>query len=220
MSKGPSTRRRILDAALRQFNLHGYSETTIAQIAAEAGIAVGNLTYHFRTKADLVDTLQRELADALAEHRKHSTQGGDVADDYVTSVIVGMKFQGDYRFLLRDHLQLKADRGRIDAELAADYRGMHALVRRLDDEGLFRRDIDVDLDALTRSLFIVTRYWSDHLQDHEGRQEITWEDQVAGFHHHLMVLRPWLTASGRRSIEAATARAIALLADAGSPRLS
>ena len=48
------TRQRILDTALELFNRHGYAATSLAAIAAAAGIRQGNLTYHFPTKLDLV----------------------------------------------------------------------------------------------------------------------------------------------------------------------
>jgi AcrR family transcriptional regulator len=214
MTERPTTRRRILDAARRLFNAQGYSETTISQIADAAGIAHGNVWYHFRTKTDIVDALKAELAEALAERRAIGSQGRDLADEYVTSVLVGMQHQGDYRFVLRDALQFRSDEKEIDAALAEDHRTLRRLVRRLDEEEFFRRDLPVDLEELTRSLFIVARYWSDHVQDHEGRDEITWDDQVRGLRHHLGVLRPWLTAAARRAIDDAAEGAIQRLARA------
>lgn len=44
----------ILDAALRTFAKRGYSETKVAEIAAEAGVAEGTLYNYFKSKEELL----------------------------------------------------------------------------------------------------------------------------------------------------------------------
>lgn len=44
----------ILDAALRTFVKRGYSETKVAEIASEAGVAEGTLYNYFQSKEDLL----------------------------------------------------------------------------------------------------------------------------------------------------------------------
>jgi len=47
------TREQLLDAAERVFRARGVSGSTLAQVAAEAGVTRGALYWHFRDKADL-----------------------------------------------------------------------------------------------------------------------------------------------------------------------
>jgi TetR/AcrR family fatty acid metabolism transcriptional regulator len=47
-------RRRILQAARHRLEHYGYEKTTMAEIAADAGMAVGSLYLHFRSKEDLL----------------------------------------------------------------------------------------------------------------------------------------------------------------------
>lgn len=47
------TRKRILDSARSCFVTHGYDQTTMKNIAAEAGITAGALYHHFTSKQDL-----------------------------------------------------------------------------------------------------------------------------------------------------------------------
>jgi AcrR family transcriptional regulator len=69
-TRGPQARReramatkaRILDCAYEQFCEHGYLPTTMAAIAAAAGIATQTVYYVFRTKAQLL----REVTEAAA----------------------------------------------------------------------------------------------------------------------------------------------------------
>ena len=60
-TKGHETREEILRAALHLLVGEGYRAMTMRRIAAECGMKLGNLTYHFPTREDLV----RELLDAV-----------------------------------------------------------------------------------------------------------------------------------------------------------
>ena len=51
------TRSNILAAARRLFNTQGYDRVTMRRIASEAGIGVGNVTYYFPRKQDIVASL-------------------------------------------------------------------------------------------------------------------------------------------------------------------
>jgi AcrR family transcriptional regulator len=52
--KGEETRSRILTAALDLFRRQGFAETTMREIAAEAGVALGSAYYYFDSKEALV----------------------------------------------------------------------------------------------------------------------------------------------------------------------
>src|ERR1700730_4350880 len=66
--KGELARQRILESALRLFGSRGYEETTMREIAAEAGYSPG-LTYrYFRSKEELVLGLYQNLCGKLEEY--------------------------------------------------------------------------------------------------------------------------------------------------------
>jgi len=52
--KAEETRERIVDAALTLFREKGFDETTMRDIAADAGVATGAAYYYFRSKEELV----------------------------------------------------------------------------------------------------------------------------------------------------------------------
>lgn len=56
-----TTRDLILDRALALFNARGIEYVGLREIAAELGIHVGNITYYFPTKDDLVNQLAIDL---------------------------------------------------------------------------------------------------------------------------------------------------------------
>ena len=53
-SKKADVRAAILEAAFRLFSERGYSETTLPQIAREAGISSANVYVYFRGKLDIL----------------------------------------------------------------------------------------------------------------------------------------------------------------------
>ncbi|WP_214108481.1 TetR/AcrR family transcriptional regulator [Acrocarpospora catenulata] len=71
--KVAQTRARMIDAAYRLFTQRGYPATTMADIAAEAGVAVQTLYFTFRTKAELLQNVYERAvigdADAPPEHQ-------------------------------------------------------------------------------------------------------------------------------------------------------
>jgi AcrR family transcriptional regulator len=61
------TPRRILDASLALFNLHGEANVTTNQIADELDISPGNLHYHFKRKRVIVTRLFEEFSAEMME---------------------------------------------------------------------------------------------------------------------------------------------------------
>ncbi|MET9077978.1 TetR/AcrR family transcriptional regulator [Streptomyces sp. NPDC004232] len=54
------TRRTLLRAAAGEFDRHGYTGSSLAQIARAADISMGALTFHFASKRDLADSVVEE----------------------------------------------------------------------------------------------------------------------------------------------------------------
>lgn len=63
--KGGENRQRIVAAALHLFSERGYAETSIADIAAQAGLLKGNLSYYFKTKAEMLECVTQARKEEL-----------------------------------------------------------------------------------------------------------------------------------------------------------
>lgn len=61
------TRNAILDAAEHLFQQHGVGQTSLAQIAAAAGVTRGAVYWHFANKADLFDAMMQRLVGPAEE---------------------------------------------------------------------------------------------------------------------------------------------------------
>lgn len=61
------TRNKLLDAAEAVFQANGVSHTSLAEIAAAAGLTRGAIYWHFANKADLFDAMIQRVFDPLEE---------------------------------------------------------------------------------------------------------------------------------------------------------
>ncbi|MEN8181436.1 MAG: TetR/AcrR family transcriptional regulator [Myxococcota bacterium] len=78
-AKSRDTRARILTAALAEASDSGFHKASVAGIAARAGVAVGNLHYHFGSRRELLRELMGSLmADLMS--RLHAADADDHAD--------------------------------------------------------------------------------------------------------------------------------------------
>ncbi|MGH0032668.1 MAG: TetR/AcrR family transcriptional regulator [Myxococcota bacterium] len=80
-AKSSETRARILDAALAVASEVGFHRASVAKIAERAGVAVGNLHYHFGSRDELLRELMESLIGELhAEVQAALPQSGSVLD--------------------------------------------------------------------------------------------------------------------------------------------
>lgn len=70
-SRTAETIEEILNATLRVLTRDGYASLTLRRVATECGLRVGNLSYHFPTKAALLKGL---LDAVLQSYRDRSTK--------------------------------------------------------------------------------------------------------------------------------------------------
>lgn len=87
-AKGAQTIREIITAARAVFIRDGHAGLTMRGVAAEAGVVVGNVSYYFPTKRDLLEAMLREdLADYVEAHIRHLREEGDSPLDILLDVV-------------------------------------------------------------------------------------------------------------------------------------
>ncbi|NRB50233.1 MAG: TetR/AcrR family transcriptional regulator [Saprospiraceae bacterium] len=101
------TQKKILSKAIPLFNRKGVSNVRLQDIAQEAGISPGNLSYHYPLKKDLMAGVLQLMEEQLKEA---STSSLAIAkqDDYLTVIKDYLKFQIGNRFFYRDILEVIA----------------------------------------------------------------------------------------------------------------
>ncbi len=78
-AKSADTRQKILDAARDVAGDEGFHGVSVAKIAARAGVAVGNLHYHFGSLDDLLRELMQQVTDQITSEALQAAEStGDV----------------------------------------------------------------------------------------------------------------------------------------------
>ncbi len=87
-ARSRDTRARILEASLREAGEVGFHKTSVARIAARAGVALGNVNYHFGSKSQLLRELMVSLVRDLRS-RIHVSLPAD-SDDFFDQERAGL----------------------------------------------------------------------------------------------------------------------------------
>lgn len=122
-----TTKERILNAAARQFALHGYEGAPLRLIAEEAGIRAASIFHHFPGgKQELYDAITAELMD-LAQSRLMSVAGLGLGPAHTLTVFAAVFWDALAEkpdlasLLLREAFESVSERNAEKRELAATF---------------------------------------------------------------------------------------------------
>src|SRR5712691_9621183 len=165
----PTTRKGILEAALRLFNQSGTAEVSTNHIAAEAGISPGNLYYHYRNKEEIIRALmEEELEDYDALWRL--PQGRRLRlEDLQTLVSTSFEVQWRYRFFGREVVALIRHDPALGQRCRENYQRrmqqQKVFVQHLIDAEVLRPlETEAELDEVLAACWIITENWLTFLE--------------------------------------------------------
>ena len=102
-----STRKKIIESSILLFNSKGLANVRLQDIAEYNKISPGNLTYHFKTKKDLMDyiiyVMIRKLVEIEAKQKKLLNTNFDLYQIFKNHLY----FLISYRFFFRDILEIR-----------------------------------------------------------------------------------------------------------------
>lgn len=78
---------RLLAIAAKLFNQKGYANTTVRDIAAEAGIQSGSLFHHFKNKEEILFGVMNEVVIAMDEALAETLQEADSLEQKIRTLI-------------------------------------------------------------------------------------------------------------------------------------
>ncbi|MFI5933977.1 TetR/AcrR family transcriptional regulator [Actinoplanes sp. NPDC051494] len=181
-----ATRQRLLETTIRCLATRGWETSTVAVIAAEAGISRGAVQHHFRTREALIVAALEHMFEQRAALLDHLPDPGGTGPERVHAVVTGLvdAIGGD---LFRAALQVWTVAA-ADPDLRATVvplerhfaRGVHRRAVRL----LGVDDTDPDLRALIQATLDLARglALADVLTDDSARRARVvraWSDQLA-----------------------------------------
>jgi TetR/AcrR family transcriptional regulator, fatty acid metabolism regulator protein len=145
-------RRRILDAAVRAFARKGYHACRVGEIASEAGVAYGLVYHYFTSKDEILETIFRDTWTTMLTAIEAVEEEDEPAAEQLRKVaaIVLRTWKRDpdlVRVLVREvtrspHIQREVE------EIEQAYAALQRIVRRGQERGEFRTDLEPRLAAL------------------------------------------------------------------------
>ncbi|EHI12854.1 TetR/AcrR family transcriptional regulator [Mycolicibacterium thermoresistibile] len=155
LAKGEDRRQRILAVAERLLARNGWRNTSLAQIAKEAGVSPAGLLHHFESKEALLNAV---LDARDADDDAHADRSGDLIAEIAR---VAERFDraphlvGTFTVLLVENIQPEAPlhdrmlaRQRAAIDIVAD------LIRRGQESGRYRSDFDAATKAVEIIAFV------------------------------------------------------------------
>ena len=100
-----STKERILNIAVDLFNSKGFVNVTMRNLADELGISLGNLTYHFKKKEDLMEAIHEQIDDERNFLLESVQMIPSIANIHQQMVPL-LQLYERYRFLQQDILEI------------------------------------------------------------------------------------------------------------------
>lgn len=196
-----NTRQKIQDKALEMFNERGIEYVGLRELAAILDMRVGNLTYYFPTKDDLVYEIAQELRksnSAIMVDNAHVTMNGFLS-------MLRQVFHNHYRFrcLLLSFVHIMTQNKQVAAayKKTQDMRSstLASNINVLVDSGYLRPDDEWVPDFLISNLSLISRFWISEAaisSKHKSRE--------AQINHYLQLvtnlLWPYATTKGKKEI--------------------
>jgi AcrR family transcriptional regulator len=144
-------RRLILDAAVRVFARKGYHASRVGDIAKDAGVAYGLVYHYFDSKDAVLEAVFREAWGRLLAAIREVEESHEPAPAQLRTVakIVLRAWRDDpdlVRLLVRE--VTRSARVHHEAEeISQAFAALERILRRGQDEGTIRRDLDPRLTA-------------------------------------------------------------------------
>ena len=191
------TRSKILSTAQRLFNENGYRKVSLRMISDAMGISIGNLTYHFKKRDEILKAL---LENNLVELNTDKAKSLDDLRSHLLQMTKGIKansfFFADMSLQTMDDDLYEYNRNNVKKQKeillkkVMDLRECGVIKKSVRDEDL--RDI-IEMEMLSHVTWAVN----------SGRKNTyTTMDEDSFISLSLRLFRPYLSKEGIRQLEA------------------
>lgn len=171
ISASPSsdTRQAVLDAALRVFARAGITAATLDDIATEAGVSRSTLSWHFHSKGDLLQAIAKQkdfhaqIRGAIEQITREIENGTLHDDEEILRRIAGAFYdfftvQSDMARLSVLLVHTHPEVAHLIAEkIARGRKGINDYIKKRQEEGSFRQNIDANLFVQVLAMTFVMR---------------------------------------------------------------
>ncbi|MEC7291578.1 MAG: TetR/AcrR family transcriptional regulator [Pseudomonadota bacterium] len=201
------TRERILKTARELFNARRFGNVTTADLAAECGIAEGNLWYHFKNKRELLEALSDGFLDEVEPRLAMlPSDEASILEDYASMLAMLVTEIRRYRFLYRDQADYGEHTDRLLQRLPGIYRDTLAQFQTYLHGMMKAGHLDVRKDRLANlatNSVIILRYHLEFLRESGADSDAGSGAVSRAVQQHLTLFEDALTPTARQSLELA-----------------
>ena len=189
---GMDKKRQILITARALFNEKGYHQVKMRDISNELGISVGNLTYHYKKKQDIIQAIHQEVYENLSEIHEVETLS-DLMN--LLRSMIRTIFDEKYYFndrTIGDELpDFIEEQGHRSVNVKGNViNGM----KKLRENGLLEIE-DESIEVVIQFILLSHIGWILDIK------ELTQELEDAYINQHLILLKTYLTEEGFKEYE-------------------
>ncbi|WMN12054.1 TetR/AcrR family transcriptional regulator [Marivirga salinae] len=195
------TKDKILKCALSLFNEKGVSQVSLRDISADMEISLGNLTYHFKKREEIIEALYLDLVSKLdhAFEKELLTENSFELLFEIPSVTLSCFYE--YRFLMLDFVYINRNhdmiRNHYQKLMKVREHQFESLIQALINAKLIREEIiDNEYKYLFQNLRIVGDFWlsANYIDKNISVKQ---KDVIEGTQLLNQIIFPYLTAKGQ-----------------------
>lgn len=191
-------RDKIVVQALELFNKQGIANVSPNQIAASLEISTGNLTYHFKTKAVLIEAIYM-----LMEERFIASLGfeGYITLDHFRQKMIRInQYQEDFRFFFHDIVFIRRNYPKIakrynDISYRSVTEGRELIDYYIATERLIPEENGIDYDYLIQSIWMMGIFWHTHKVIIQRARPLKYATNLVDLSWYTIL--PYLTEKGK-----------------------
>ncbi|HAS42202.1 MAG TPA: TetR family transcriptional regulator [Microscillaceae bacterium] len=189
---------KILLKAVALFNERGIANVSPNQIATALKISPGNLTYHYKTKAILMQTIYERMHQETLDYLDFD--GYITLDDFRQSMLKFQEFQQKYSFFLDDMIFITRNYPKVAkmyeaANLKRLQQGRKLFDYFIATDRLLPETNGVNYDFLVLNVWMVGAFWTTQDKILTVPSPMTKPANMVEMTWHLLL--PYLTEKGR-----------------------
>lgn len=178
-----STKERILISSRRLFNEKGYNSVSMQQIADDVGISKGNLTYHFKKKENIMETLVSESSEYVELQPSETIKELDETFIHIQKVV------SENSFYFMHHSQMSQLSPEIFNKQNIVYREslerFNKSFQNLNRKGLIREEmLPGEYSTVIDTLHMASIYWESFAALHG--KTMSYRDYAWKLMYHLL----------------------------------
>ena len=156
------TKEKILTSAIALFNTRGLTSVTMKQIADDLKMSPGNLTYHYKTKALLLEEIYQRMD---AESKDYILPGGYLTLHHFETMMMNYYEMGlRYRFFFQDVVHMVREYPQVGkmyeaSNLSRFKEGRDLVDYYVETDRMVPSSPPIDYDKLVYTLWMLSAFW-------------------------------------------------------------